>query len=406
LNERLHIPYHEFANLMNPIPQSFKIVIIGTGPVGYAAALGLAQSGYQVALVGPYDRPPRNGRTVAILDGSVQLLDELGVWGAIRGNAAALSYMRMIDDTGSLFRAPTVTFKSAELKLEAFGYNVELTDLVETLAATAQQSLNLRVFDTSLTSITRNERADGKTPFYGIDLESGETLTADIVIGADGKNSPVRNFAGITVKDWTYPQKALTAIFSHERDHQDISTEFHTREGPFTLVPLPGRRSSLVWMMAPDKADTLARLDVHSLTKMVEKQSRYILGPMKLEGQRGLIPMAGMTVSQYAKEHLALIGEAAHVFPPIGAQGLNLGFRDVRTLIMQLTKTEDIQSALSRYDRSRQADVKLRTAAVDIMNRSLLSGLMPVDLARSFGLMAVASIPPLRRFMMQRGAGR
>jgi 2-octaprenyl-6-methoxyphenol hydroxylase len=379
--------------------QTFDMLIIGTGPVGYVSAIGFAQAGMKVALVGPADTVKRDGRTVAILDGSVQLLGRLGCWDSIHPFSAPLSHMRIIDDTGSLFRAPPVTFKASELKLDAFGYNVELADLVASLSTIASGHALITRFDTHVSELSST--GDGSLVAV---LASGQTLHAPVILGADGRKSVVRAFAGIEAKVWSYPQTALTAVFKHQRDHHDISTEFHTRQGPFTLVPLPGRRSSLVWMMDPQKAERLSNVSDKTLAQEVEKQAQFILGTMTIDGDRGLVPMAGLTVNRYASENIALLGEAAHVFPPIGAQGLNLGFRDVSALLEAFISRRGPE-ALAKYNAARQADVKLRTAAVDVMNKSLLADYLPIDLARSIGLLTIASIPPLRRFMMQRGAG-
>jgi len=307
--------------------------------------------------------------------------------------------MRIIDDTGSLFRAPPVTFKASELKLDAFGYNIELADLGLQLSAAAAEIPAIERIVGQVSDIAKEDSGD-----CVITLDTGVVLHASVLIGADGKNSAVRAFAHIGVKEWPYPQSAVTAVFSHSRDHDDISTEFHTRQGPFTLVPLTGRRCSLVWMMEPLRAKRIASLSDREFGHEVEKQAQSILGTMTLEGQRGLIPMSGLSVNNYANDHIALIGEAAHVFPPIGAQGLNLGFRDVASLVGELSN-HPREIGLVRYNSARQTDIKLRTMAVDLLNRSLLADFLPVDLARSLGLLTVASLPPLRRFMMRRGAG-
>jgi len=378
---------------------SFDALVIGTGPVGYVAALALAQSGQAVALIGPKAALQRDGRTVALLDSSVEMLKSLGVWDSVSVKAAPLALMRIIDDTGSLFRAPPVTFKASELKLDAFGYNIELVDLVSILAEAVSNHSEITRVEEAVSEFALDENRDCVAK-----LESGRLLTAALFIGADGKNSMVRAFAGIASKQWEYKQTAITAIFSHKRDHEDISTEFHTRQGPFTLVPLPYRRSSLVWMMEPTRAERFASLDDRSFQEEVERQAQFMLGPMVMEGKRGIIPMAGLSTDQFASGNFALVGEAAHVFPPIGAQGLNLGFRDVAALMKALT-SDTGDTALQKYNTARKADVRLRTAAVDLLNRSLLADYLPIDLARSIGLLTVASIAPLRRFMMRRGAG-
>ena len=381
------------------MPHPEKILVIGTGPVGYVAAIALAKAGMEVALIGPQMIPARDGRTVAMLDGSVQYLKSLGLWDRIAPSTAPLAHMRMIDDTGSLFRAPPVTFKASELNFEAFGYNIELADLVSQLSAAVNEIPAIERIVGQVSDIGRGEIGNCL-----VTLDNGIVVHSPILIGADGKSSAVRSFADIAVKEWTYPQTALTAVFSHSRDHNDISTEFHTRHGPFTIVPLPGRRCSLVWMMEPSRAKHMASLSNQNFQAEVESQAQSMLGFMLLEGPRGVIPMSGLSVQRYATDQIALIGEAAHVFPPIGAQGLNLGFRDVESLVTSLS-IHNVEIGLKNYNSARLADIKLRTMAVDLLNRSLLADFLPVDFARSLGLLAVASIPPLRRFMMHRGAG-
>ena len=212
------------------------------------------------------------------------------------------------------------------------------------------------------------------------------------------------------VRDWTYPQSAITTILAHERPHRDVSTEFHTRSGPFTLVPLPGgHRSSLVWVTGEGAARRLAALDDDALGQAVERQARAMLGAMRVDGPRGLVPMRGLAVARPVAQRLALIGEAAHVFPPIGAQGLNLGLRDAATLRdVVLDAARDgrdpgARPVLDGYARARRVDTAARTAAVDLLNRSLLTDLLPVDALRGLGLLAMANLGPLRRLVMREG---
>lgn len=208
----------------------FDCLVVGTGPVGMVAARGLAQAGISVGLIGPEPNLSRDGRTVAILDKGVSLLQSLGMWDAAQKNSAALTEMRIIDDTGSLFRAPPVTFRAHELGLEAFGQNIELTDLVTHLSKCLETQTTIHRLSNTVKQFSR--KADG---VIEVELTSGHKVKCRILIGADGKNSQVRDFAEIKTKKWDYPQSALTALFSHERDHEDRSTEFHKRSGPFTL---------------------------------------------------------------------------------------------------------------------------------------------------------------------------
>ena len=373
------------------------IAIVGAGAVGLAAALALSREGRSVALLGPV-ATPRDGRTVALLDGSWRLLAELGVQEALLAKAAPLSVMRLVDDSGSLFRQPPVEFRASEIGLEAFGWNIENADLTAILAEKASEAASLRMIPGFVRSI---EPEAASIRVSGDDF----ALQARLVIGADGRNSQVRAAAGIESRDWRYPQVALTAIFEHRRDHLDVSTEFHTRQGPCTLVPLPGRRSSLVWLVEPEEADNIAALDDAAFALRVERQAQSLLGAMTVRGPRGKVPMGGLSVGRFGAGRMALIGEAAHVFPPIGAQGLNLGLRDVAALRDVLEDTSDPGSdaTIAAYDASRQTDVRLRTGAVDALNRTLLTDLLPADLMRGAGLLALSRIGPLRRFVMRQG---
>jgi 2-octaprenyl-6-methoxyphenol hydroxylase len=194
-------------------------------------------------------------------------------------------------------------------------------------------------------------------------------------------------------------------MFSHRREHGDASTEFHTRKGPCTLVPLPGRRSSLVWLLDPTEADKVAGLDAAAFALRVEQRTHSLLGAMTLAGPRGRVPMGGLSVERFAAARMALVGEAAHVFPPIGAQGLNLGLRDVAALCEAVQHAGDPGDAatMARYDAARRTDVRLRTGAVDALNRTLLTDLLPADLLRGAGLLALSRIGPLRRLAMRQG---
>jgi 2-octaprenyl-6-methoxyphenol hydroxylase len=379
---------------------SSECLVVGSGPVGILAGITLARMGRQVTVVGSQALPQRDGRTVALLMASIDHLERLGIWTSLKSVSAPLVKMRIIDMTGSLLHVPPVKFGAMELGDDAFGYNIELADFVAALQQAATNESNLSLIDASAADL--KQTGHGKIV---AELSNGMKIEAGLVVGADGKDSKVRNFVGINAKNWDYGQAALTAIMSHDRDHADISTEFHTREGPFTLVPLPGRRSSLVWMMKPHKASELFAFTDEAFADAVEQQSQFILGRVKIVGGRSVVPMSGMRVDRFGVGCAAIVGEAAHVFPPIGAQGLNLGIRDLLALELAC-KTASPEKAVLKYDQLRRADVVLRTAAVDLMNRSILADLVPVDFARSLGLLTISQIPPLRQFVMRRGSGR
>ena len=202
---------------------------------------------------------------------------------------------------------------------------------------------------------------------------------------------------------------ALTVCLRHSRPHRDTSTELHTPSGPFTLVPLPGRRSSLVWVLDPAEADELIALDDAELSDEIERASHSILGKIEVEPGRGRFALTRVTARRFARNRIALVGEAAHVIPPIGAQGLNLGLRDAAAIaeiaVAARSAGRDIGgiNALAQYDRLRRADIGSRTFAVDLLNRTLLTDFLPVQGARGLGLYMLDRVGPLRRALMREG---
>jgi 2-octaprenyl-6-methoxyphenol hydroxylase len=377
------------------------IVVVGGGPAGLTAAVILAAAGFSAALISR--RSAADNRTTALLAGSVAALDTLDVWTHCAPHAAPLKTIRIVDDTGRLVRAPEVKFESAEIGLNAFGYNIENRYLLAALEARARSLPALRMIEAQVLGI--EAAADSVT----IRLSGGDTIHASLAIGADGRNSLCRAAARIEVDQRAYLQSALTLSFSHTRPHHDVSTEFHTPAGPFTQVPLPGLRSSLVWVLDPGAVDEVASLDDDALSAVVERGLHSILGKIRVEPGRGLFPLSIATARQFAANRVALVGEAAHVIPPIGAQGLNLGLRDAATIaelaIGALRDGGDpgAASLLARYDELRRADVGTRRLAVDLLNRSLLSDFIPVQGARGLGLYLIDRIGPLRRALMREG---
>src|SRR6185437_15146248 len=213
----------------------------------------------------------------------------------------------------------------------------------------------------------------------------GASLSARLVVGADGRHSVCREAAGIGVVKRELGQSALTFNVSLARPHRNMSTEFHTSHGPCVFVPLPGKRCSVVWVTAPKEAERLQALTDDELSEVAEKQSHSIFGRVHVETGRHIFPLAIERPRQFAQKRVVLIGEAAHVIPPIGAQGLNLGLRDAADIAeivgQAIAAGEDpgAASAVMHYDLKRRADVLSRTFAIDMANRSLLSDLLPVQ---------------------------
>lgn len=383
------------------MPDKYGAIVVGGGPAGLTAAIALAQGGIRTVLAGK--RPARtDNRTTALLAGSVTALETLGVWGLCEGQAAPLRVMRIVDDTGRLWRAPEVKFDAGEIDLDAFGYNIENRHLVDALETRARALPALRLIDDDVLAVTPDD--GGVT----VTLKA-ETLRAPLAIGADGRRSLCREAAGIGLDERSYPQVALTVSLSHSRPHRDASTEFHTPSGPFTLVPLPGDRSSLVWVLDPADAADLAALDDNELSAEIERAAHSILGKMSVEPGRGLFPLSVATAQRFGDNRIALVGEAAHVVPPIGAQGLNLGLRDAAAIcelaVAAARRGDDIGGAdvLAHYDRMRRADVGSRTLAIDLLNRTLLTDFLPAQSLRGLGLYMLDRIGPLRRAVMREG---
>jgi len=380
------------------------VVVVGAGPAGLAMALGLAGRGISTALVTGPDRAVDH-RTTALLDGSVKILEGFGLWERLAPKAAPLRDMRIADATRRLVRAPEVTFRAAEIGLDAFGYNIENDPLRLTLLELALQQPALRLARTSLTTLTVAEDA------ARLELADGSRLAARLVVGADGRASTVRASAGIGVSTHAYPQVAFTAIVRHTRPHEDTSTEFHTETGPFTLVPLPGDRSSIVCVVSEREAIRLLGLNDAALSRELEARASSILGRFEVEEGRGAFPLSAETADRLTAPRIALIAEAAHIMPPIGAQGLNLGLRDVAELAEQVTQAAasgrdaGAPELLERYARARRTDIDGRMRAVDVLNRTLLSDFVPIQSVRGFGLYLLDRIGPLRRTIMRLGVG-
>jgi 2-octaprenyl-6-methoxyphenol hydroxylase len=379
--------------------ERFEIVVVGAGPAGQIAAIAMARGGRRVALVGPQpDGSDR--RTTALMHQSLDMMERLGLWDELKPKAAALQTMQIIDGTKRLLRAPTVAFRSAEIDLPAFGYNIPNAVLLSTLAQAVARAPLITRFD----QVTETINIDDQEVRIG--LPRGEEIAADFVIGADGRRSRTRDSAGVSVKTWSYPQTAVVLNFSHSLSHQNISTEFHTESGPFTQVPLPGQRSSLVWVVTPQEAERLLALDTASLSSEVETRMQSMLGKVTVEDGVQAWPLSGMTALHYGRGRAAFIGEAGHAFPPIGAQGLNLSLRDIAALEDLLLDTQSAPIAASvgdRFHARRRLDIASRTASVDLLNRSLLSSLLPVQMLRAAGLQVLATVAPLRNLVMQEG---
>jgi 2-octaprenyl-6-methoxyphenol hydroxylase len=381
------------------INRTAEAAVVGGGAAGLVSALALTAAGIDTLVIAP--SPLEDFRTTALLAGSVTALTTLGIWETCSPHAAPLSAIRIVDDTRRLWRAPEVHFTAAEIDLAAFGHNIENRYLIAALQDRAA-ALDIPLINTPATAVASDRDC------VTVRFAAGQARVR-LVVGADGQHSLCRAAAGIGSRRHSYPQTALTLNLAHARAHHDTATEFHTETGPFTLVPLPGRRSSLVCVLDPRSAARVAAMNDAELAGELERRAHSLFGTMRLEPGRGMFALAVETARSVAANRIALVGEAAHVIPPIGAQGLNLGLRDAATLAEIMADARhgglDIGSAavLARYERQRRADVTSRSIAVDLLNRSLLTDFLPVHGARALSLFVLDRVGPLRRALLREG---
>lgn len=387
--------------------RTFDVAVVGAGPAGIAAALALTHVGANVALIGPPSPEAETGRpetrTAALLTSSVDFLKRLQVWKPLVPHAAPLKVVRIVDASRSLLRSPDIAFAARELGLEAFGYNIANTALNDALYARAQDVVGHLIFE-SVRSIEIGDRMAQLT------LSDGRIIEARLVAGADGRRSICRDAARIETSEWRYDQGAIATSFRHSVPHDGVSTELHRELGSLTTVPTPDPlTSSLIWVGTASDIDVLMACEAAQFAAELQDRLGDTLGAISDIGPRAFFPVAGLTAKPLAQHRTALIGEAAHILPPIGAQGLNLGLRDAAALADSvadaLRQGHDPGglAVLAAYVRARQLDVMSRTVGVDLLNRSLLTSLLPVQAARGVVLAGLNAFAPLRRMVMRAG---
>lgn len=377
------------------------VIVVGGGLAGIAAAVCLARAGLETLHLAPPSPPDR--RTSALMMPSVDFLVAQGLICAPEDIGHALTAIRIIDATGRLIRAPETLFDSTEIGMNAFGWNFANTVLLEQFQRAAPTT-GLKTVD-GVVNTFRHEDGLGV-----VTLSSGATYRAKLVVGADGKKSLVRAASAIGTQEHQFEEAALVCDLELSRPIGGTSVEFHYPHGPFTLVPAGGRKANLVWI---DEEPVLRRVQAggaEALIQALHQKSQRLFGNISLLSPSVVFPLSSLSVDVAGKHGVALVGEAAHAFPPIGAQGLNLGLRDVSDLVDAVTRSDRRQAdwgmeASQTYAELRANDLARTGGFVDTLFRSLLTEMVPSQTARASGLWALKLLPPLRRKAFALGMG-
>lgn len=377
-------------------------VVVGGGLAGLAAAVAVARAGLETVHLVPKGPPDR--RTSALMLPSVAYLQSAGLVPDPAAIGHPLSRIRIIDATKRLVRAPETLFDSAEIGQTAFGWNFPNVKLAEAFEAARAALPNLATIETTLDDVETG--LDGASLVLG----NGESLRARLVVGADGKKSKVRETAGFRAREHGFTQAALVCDLGLERSIGGTSIEFHYENGPFTLVPAGGNRANLVWIDERTALKAAQEGGKDRLAALFREKSQRLFGSVELLTPAHMFLLSTLTVDKAGKDGVVLVGEAAHAFPPIGAQGLNLGLRDVADLAAALAAADLTDPNFARavsedYARRRAADLARTGTLVDALFRSLLAEFLPSQAVRSGGLWALKLLPPLRRAAFDVGMG-
>ncbi|MBD3663729.1 UbiH/UbiF family hydroxylase [Sulfitobacter sp. TSTF-M16] len=390
------------------------ILISGGGIAGLTAAAAFGTAGFDVICVDPAP-PVTDGtaadadmRSTAMLQPARAVLEGAGLWAGLAPHAAPLQIMRIIDAGGNQ-PEPRITreFNAAEISERPFGWNFPnwllRREILERLRKLS--NVEFRPGTGTTTLFTRTSEAR-------VGLTDGSRIRCKMVIAADGRTSPMREAAGIGVTTRRYGQKALAFAVTHPIAHDNVSTEIHRTGGPFTLVPLPDRNglpcSAVVWMDDGPATAARAQADITAFETEMSERSCYLFGPLRLVSPRAVWPIISQHADRLSGERIALIAEAAHVLPPIGAQGLNMSLTDLATLLeLAETRRENLGDAqmLHAYHKARYSDVLLRVRGIDLLNRASQASSQPARDLRAAGLNALYAMGPVRKMLMQMGLG-
>jgi 2-octaprenyl-6-methoxyphenol hydroxylase len=386
---------------------SADLVIAGGGLVGLAMACAVARAGLAVVVVDPAE--PRalldaafDGRASALAYASQQLLRSIDVWPHLEADSQPILDIRVTDGASPLF----LHYHHGDLGDEPFGVMAENRHIRRALieAAQAQAGITL-LFGDRLAAVARE--AGG----IKAETQHGRRLRARLVIGAEGRGSPLRTQAGIRTTGWSYGQTGIVTTVAHEDDHHGVAHERFLPAGPFAILPLPGRRCSLVWTERDMVARAIMALDDDAFAAEMRKRFGDFLGAVSPIGPRWSYPLGLIQAERYTARRLALIGDAAHGVHPVAGQGLNMGLRDVAALAEVLVDAHRLgldigaEAALQRFARWRRFDNMLMAATMDGLVRLFSNDIAPLRAARRAGLAAVNRMAPLKRLFMRHARG-
>lgn len=395
-------------------PDQTDIFISGGGVAGLTAAAAFGAAGFSVICADP--APPiteaaalgSDLRTTAFLQPARAFLERASLWDRLARHAMPLQIMRIVD-AGGARAEPRVAhdFDAADISDMPFGWNLPNWLLRREMVAHLATLPNVAFRPGIGTAQVLTRAAEAR-----VTLTDGARIRAKLIVAADGRDSPVREAVGIGVRKLRYGQKALAFAVTHPIPHENVSTEIHRSGGPFTLVPLPdhdGRPcSAVVWMERGPEALRLAALPEEAFNAEMTERSAHLFGPLTLVTRRTLWPIISQVADRMEAERVALVAEAAHVVPPIGAQGLNMSLADLRVLLDLAEGHRDDPGArdlLRRYHRARHTEVIARVTGVDALNRASMAEAQGLRDLRLRALDAIYSVAPVRRVMMRAGLG-
>ncbi len=385
------------------------ILVAGGGIAGMTAALGMASMGHRVICIDPAppEIPKPDLRSTAFFMPSVRLLQRIGLWDALADHATPLRIMRIADAGGEAYKIRELAdFDATEIGQDAFGYNIANHRIRQVLldSIAAHPNADLIAPDSVQTLLPRTHESL-------ISLTSGAQISASLVIAADGRNSRVREALNIPIATWQFGQKALVFNVVTEIAHDNISTEIHRTGGPFTLVPLPDadgqNMCAIVWMATGPEIERLHKLEDDAFAQEVNLRSCQILGQLRPVGPRVVWPIIAQRAERLSGPRTVLIAEAAHVIPPIGAQGLNMSLSDLSTLMDLIEGAEDIGAPeiTDRYHRRRWTEMAVRVQGVITLNRAAMAKSQTLRDLRVAALRSLYGIAPVRRRVMKAGMG-